>query len=62
MDGGAWWATVHGIPESDMTEATQHTSIVVNASSGIEINDIQPLYFPDTQFTSTGRHVANFTW
>ena len=20
MDGGAWWATVHGIPESDMTE------------------------------------------
>ena len=20
MDGGAWWATVHGVGESDMTE------------------------------------------
>ena len=22
MDGGAWWATVHGVTESDMTEVT----------------------------------------
>ena len=22
MDRGAWWATVHGVTESDMTEAT----------------------------------------
>ena len=23
MDGGAWWAAVYGVAESDMTEATQ---------------------------------------
>ena len=26
MDRGAWWATVHGITESGMTEATEHTA------------------------------------
>ena len=24
MNRGAWWATVHGVTESDMTEATEH--------------------------------------
>ena len=24
MDRGTWWATVHGIAKSDMTEATEH--------------------------------------
>ena len=24
VDRGAWWATVHGVAELDMTEATQH--------------------------------------
>ena len=24
MDRGAWWATVHGVTELDMTELTQH--------------------------------------
>ena len=23
VDGGAWWAAVHGVAESDMTEATE---------------------------------------
>ena len=25
MDRGTWWAEVHGVAESDMTEATDHT-------------------------------------
>ena len=25
MDRGAWWATVHMVAESDMTEATWYT-------------------------------------
>ena len=24
VDRGAWWATVHGVTESDMTEVTEH--------------------------------------
>ena len=28
MGRGAWWATVHGATESDMTEATQHTHML----------------------------------
>ena len=25
MDRGAWWATVHGVTESDMTNTHTHT-------------------------------------
>ena len=25
MDGGAWWATVHGVTELDMMEQIQYT-------------------------------------
>ena len=27
MDGGAWWAAVHGVIESNMTEVTGHMHI-----------------------------------
>ena len=29
MDRGAWWATVHSMAESDMTEATQHAHMIL---------------------------------
>ena len=28
MDRGAWWATVHIMAESEMTEATQHAHMI----------------------------------
>ena len=30
MDGGAWWATVHGVEESDMTERLRTRACVPN--------------------------------
>ena len=32
MDGGAWWATVHGVAESDTTERLHFTSGLAAAS------------------------------
>ena len=31
MDRGTWWATVHGVAkELDMTEATEHTPVLIS--------------------------------
>ena len=31
MDRGAWWATFHGHKESDTTEVTEHSFILVDS-------------------------------
>ena len=31
MDRGAWWATVHGVTEWDMTEATESVRVCARA-------------------------------
>ena len=43
-DGGAWWAAVYGVAESDMTEATQqqHVLAIVNSAA---MNTGVPFFF-----------------
>ena len=36
MDRGAWWATVHGVAESDRTKVTQH-ACVHNSYSSLKV-------------------------
>ena len=37
MDGGAWWATVHGVKELDMTERLHVTSLENSEESEIKL-------------------------
>ena len=44
MDRGAWWATVHGVTESQTTEVTEHACIQKNKDtvySGVLIKMMQ---------------------
>ena len=33
MDGGAWWAMVHGVAELDTTEVTKHARIALRLNT-----------------------------
>ena len=48
MDGGAWWATVHGVTESDTTELTlththTHTHTVSSLGSQSDTHFLREL-------------------
>ena len=42
MDRGAWWATVHGVAESDVTEHTHTVSLnlIFLSSNDIRLNEV----------------------
>ena len=41
MDTGAWWATVPGVTESDMTEQLTHTHTATDNSSATDFSSWQ---------------------
>ena len=43
MDRGAWWATVHGITESDMTEQLTHVHWTKDSIKEKKKNTAKPL-------------------
>ena len=42
MDSGAWWATVHGVKESDTSEATGHAPSSLS-SLEVRLSGLSPL-------------------
>ena len=48
MDRGAWWATVHGVAESDMTKETEHAYgllVIVEDSRSVTLKSIVLVFF-----------------
>ena len=40
MDGGAWWATVHGATELDMTEEAKHIAQITPRNSDCLLSSV----------------------
>ena len=47
MDGGAWWAAVYGVPESDTTEAVAAVAAGFVEGAMLGVFCMMPLTLPD---------------
>ena len=56
VDRGTWWATVHGVAESDMTDLAQHSKYPIKARGGTGTKrvSIQPPTLPTLGTALTG--------
>ena len=58
-DRGAWWATAHGVAESDLTEATEHAHTHVHRV-GDAIQTSHPLSSPSPPALILSQHQGLF--
>ena len=50
MGRGAWWAAVHGVTESDMTEVTEHARTLCEGMSFLRRLEPELLEFSSSPF------------
>ena len=60
MDGGAWWAAVHKVAESDTSEATEHISMHANQAVASNSSPVLKGISKKEQTFLGGIHISNY--